>query len=178
MEIKKRERLLAVLALICFGTLAGDKLILSPLQNLWEARRERIAELEKSLNRGHALIDRDQMIKQRWRQMSQHGLPVEESVAENQVLQSMSRWSQASRLGVSSLKPRWIQEDEEDHKKLECRAAAEGSIGAIAQFLYEIERDPLALRLEEIEIAARDERGSQLTLAVRFTGLLLVGEKQ
>ena len=56
---------------------------------------------------------------------------------------------------------------------LECRADAFGSIQSLARFLYELERDPLALKVDELEITARDSEGQQLSLSVRFSGLLL-----
>jgi hypothetical protein len=97
------------------------------------------------------------------------------SLAEDQVLKSVGRWARDSRLSVTSLKPRWLR-DEDDFRKLEFRAAAEGNMESIARFVYELERDPLPLKIEDIEIAARDERGDRLSLGVRFSGLVLMEE--
>lgn len=176
MDARKRQRLLTVLALVCFGALAGDKLVFSPLLKLYKKRSERIADLEQKLTEGRALVDREEMMKARWEDMKQESLPTAQSVAENEVLQSMSRWSRDSRLGIDSRKPRWV-EDEEDHKKLEFRVTAQGSMASVARFLYEIDRDPLALSVEDVDIVARDDGGRNLTLSVRFTGLLLTGEE-
>jgi Tfp pilus assembly protein PilO len=175
MESNQRKRILAVAAIVCVAVVAGDRLVLSPLQNLWTARSERIVELEKSLSKGRLLVDREQAMKERWQDMKQRSLPADMSVAEDQMLKSVGRWARDSRLGVTSLKPRWT-DDEEDFKKLEFRAAAQGDMESIARFVYELETDLLPLKVEDIEIAARDERGSALALAVRFTGLVLVDE--
>jgi len=177
MDLKKRERVLLFAAVICLGGWTGDRVVLSPLVKLWKQRSQKITEIKRSLNKGRALIARESDLREQWQEMKRHSLPAEVSVAENQVLQSLSRWSQESRLGVTSLKPRWTQEGQ-DHMKMECRAATQGRIEAVARFLYDLERDPLALRVEQIEMAARDDNGRDLTLDVRFTGLLLTGEKQ
>ena len=177
MESKRRKRLLAVAAIACVAAVAGDRLVLSPLNNLWTTRSERIAELEKSLSKGRLLVDREEAMKERWREMKDRSLPAEMSVSEDRILKSVGRWVRDSRLGVTSLKPRWT-DDEENFKKLEFRATAQGGMESVARFLYELETDPLPLKLEDIEIAARDERGDMLTLAVRFTGLVLVDENK
>ena len=177
MEAKRRKRILAVAAIVCVAAVAGDRLVLSPLNNLWTTRSERIAELEKSLSKGRLLVDREQAMKERWQDMKNRSLPAEMSMSEDRILKSVGRWVRDSRLSVTSLKPRWTDE-EEDFKKLEFRAAAQGGMESVARFLYELETDPLPLKVEDVEIAARDESGDMLTLAVRFTGLVLVEENE
>ena len=56
---------------------------------------------------------------------------------------------------------------------LECRADAFGSIQAVTRFLYEVEKDSLALRVEAVEITARDNDGQQLTIGLQVSGLQL-----
>ncbi len=173
MELKNRERLLALTALLCFGLWASDQLIFTPMHNLWIERAEAIAVLEESLSKGLLLIKREDAMKERSQFMRVHDLPDDVAVAENQVLKSVERWVQTSGLQLTSFKPRWIQEDD-DYFRLECRAAAMGDIETVAKFLYELERDSLALKVEEIEIASRDDDGSQLSLGVIFSGLRFI----
>ena len=56
---------------------------------------------------------------------------------------------------------------------LECRIDALGSMPALTRFLYEVEKDPLALKVESMDITARDNDGQQLSLALQISGLLL-----
>ncbi|MCX8036639.1 MAG: GspMb/PilO family protein [Candidatus Sumerlaeia bacterium] len=177
MEFRKRERLLTVMAVIVVGAFLGDRLIVTPLRGLYKNRSERILELKKSLDQGRMLLDREKDIKARWEDMRKQALPTDPSVAENMVLQAMNRWIQSSRLTVTSLKPRWIEAERAEYKTLECRVAAQGNLPALARFLYELERDPLPLRVEEIEVSSRDDRGQVLTVGLRFTGLVLLGGK-
>ncbi len=177
MTLNRRERIVALAAILCLGALTGDRLIMTPLQSFWRARTARVAELRKSLDKGRILVAREAVMRERWQGMKQRSLPADVSVAENQVLKSLSRWAQESSLDVTSRRPRWTEE-EEGSKKLEFRVAAQGRMGSIARFLYELETDPLALKVEQLEIAARDESGGALAVDVRFTGLVLMDKEQ
>ncbi len=177
MESDRRKQILVVGAIICIGALAGDKLILSPLVELWRTRAERVAELETSLNKGRLLVDREKALTERWQEMRLSSLPAEVSVAENQVLKSIDKWTLESGLGVASLKLQWTG-SEHGFRELEFRAVARGSMEMIARFLYELEKDPLGLKVEEMEIASRGDSGDTLALVVRFTGIVLTEEKQ
>ena len=56
---------------------------------------------------------------------------------------------------------------------LECRIDAVGSMSTLTRFLYEVEKDPLALKVDSMDITARDNDGQQLALALQISGLLL-----
>jgi hypothetical protein len=104
--------------------------------------------------------------------MRTNTLPESVSAAENQVLQAFDRWSQLSRISISSLKPQWKQAGD-DYMTLEYRAEAFGNIETVTRFLYEIERDALALRVESVELTSRDNEGQQLGLGLQVSGLQL-----
>jgi Tfp pilus assembly protein PilO len=176
MGFNKREKWLILAAVLCIVILGGDRFILSPMLNLWKTRSARITELEESLNKGSILLDREKTLTQRWQEMKGRSLTNEMSSAENQVLNRVSDWARTSGLNVASLRPRWIDEGEES-KKLEFGLSATGSMDSVARFLYELERDPLAIRLEDMELVARDDQGRELTFSARFTGLILTAEK-
>ena len=44
--------------------------------------------------------------------------------------------------------------------------------------MYELEKDSLALKVEELGVTARDAGGQQLALDIRFTGLQLSTEQK
>ncbi|RJP26504.1 MAG: hypothetical protein C4527_15190 [Candidatus Omnitrophota bacterium] len=172
MDKKHRERYLTLAAIICICALAGDKLVLTPLTNLWRERAQKIEELENNVNKGELLLEREANLRQRWQQMKAEALPADRPVAENQILTAVERWVQESRIQRSSFKPDWKQNDP-NYSTLECQVIAQGDISALSRFLYEIERDSLALKVENIEISARDDKGESLSLGVRFSGLIL-----
>ena len=109
--------------------------------------------------------------------MRTNTLPQDVSVAENHLLTAFERWSRASGISISSIKPQWKQTTE-DHKTLECHADAFGTIQALNRFLYEVEKDTLALRVEAVEITTRDNDGLQLGLGLQVSGLQLSNEPE
>ncbi len=172
MEIKNRQRMLVIAAALGVAFLLGDKLIVTPLTESWQARAKQIAELTKQVNQGSLLVSRDSVIRDRWDQMRTNTLPMDVSFAENDVLTAFERWSKLSGISISSIKPQWKQAGE-DFMTLECRADAYGNIQAVTRFLYEVEKDPLALRVEAVEITSRDNDGQQLAIGLQVSGLQL-----
>jgi hypothetical protein len=171
-KTRNRQQLLLIGAAIALALLAGDRLVLDPLTGLWKARSVRIAELQESISKGSLLVEREATIRERWQEMRANSLPANMSVAENEVFRAFDRWSQDSRVSITSIRPQWRRAGE-DYTVLECRADASGTIQALSRFLYNVEKDPLPLKIEAVEIVTRDERGQQLSLALHVTALLL-----
>ena len=51
-----------------------------------------------------------------------------------------------------------------------------GDIASLTRFLYELEMDPLAYKVDSVKITAQDKEGSQLSLNLKMSGLLLQSE--
>jgi hypothetical protein len=172
MQIKDRQKLLLVLAVAAVALLAGDKLLLTPLSNAWDARAGRIRALRVKLARGRSLLQRERGLRDHWRDMQQRALTNNPSMAEQQVFRAIDNWAQDSGTIVSAITPQWKQ-DSDDYETYECRIDANGDLSRLSRFLYRAEREPLALKLEAIELNARDKDGQQLSLALQFSGLML-----
>jgi Tfp pilus assembly protein PilO len=172
MKIKNRQQALAVLALAAAALLLGDNLVWAPLARSWRERTNRIADLSKLVSQGSLLVARSRSIHERWESMKTNTLPNNVSAAHNEVLRAFDRWSQESRVSITSIKPQWKSAGE-DYATLECRADASGSLQTLARFLFDVEKDPLALKVENVEITARDNEGQQLALVLQVSGLLL-----
>jgi hypothetical protein len=171
-----RQTLLQITAFVVIGLLGLDKLIVSPLLTRWKEGEERIDKLNTQINRGHDLLDRQQSIQDRWKEILHKNLSDDVSVAENDVFKAVARWTRDSRTAYSSLTPQWQNHDqnhEQPYKTLEMRASLAGDQHSLCRFLYELEVDPLPIRLEDCELSARDDKGRQLDLNVRFTALRL-----
>ena len=172
MDPKKREHLLAFGAVACFLLLFGDWLLLSPLRGVWGQRAKRVGQLEKAITEGEMLAERTAALEERWREMASSCLPLEKSAAENRVFSALAQWTRASNIALDSRKPRWVSErDAAD--RFEMLATARGDMPAIARFLYELETDPLAVKIEEVQITSQDRSAERLILGVRFSGLQL-----
>lgn len=177
MKIKNRQQLLIIGVIAVAAIFAGDKVILTPLGNLWTARSKQIAELKKKVESGAQLIQREQSLHNHWNQMRTNTLPVNPSRAEQQLLRAFDRWSQDSKISITSLSPQW-KHDSDDYMTLQCRVEAAGNMGAVSRFLYDVEKDPMALRLEIVEISSRDAEGQQLALGLQVSGLVLTPQEK
>jgi hypothetical protein len=176
-KIKNRQQTLTVLALTVVALFAADKLLLSPLTALWRQRSTQITELDKKVEEGKGMVRREKTLVERWEHMRTNTLPNNNSVAEQQVLKAFDRWAQDSRISVTSISPQW-KHDADDFTTLQCRVEASGNLGTLSLFLYEIEKEPMALKLETVEITSRDNEGQQLTLGLQISGLVLTPQDQ
>jgi len=176
MGFKKREKILIAIAGICIFLLLGDALLISPLARIWKERSSRIGELKKQLEKGDLIAGREESLKNRWTDMKNRSLVNDMPEAEKEVLGAVQNWAIKSGMNVLSLKPRWVNKEDES-RLLECRLTGSGDLGSVTRFLFELENDSLPLRLEDVEITARDARGRDLALSIRFTGLILEEQK-
>lgn len=177
MQIKNRQQLLIIAASVAFGLLVADTLVFKPLTKSWQARTTRMADLRKQVDAGAKLLDRADALRSRWTQMQSGALPKNKSVAEQQVLKAFDNWSQDARISVNSITPQW-KRDSEEYETLQCRVDASGSVGTLARFLFNLERDPMALKIESVEITARDKDGQNLSLGLQISGLVLSGPEE
>ena len=172
MQIKNRQQLLIIGAITAIVLFVGDQLVLSPLTKAWSARATRVADLRKQIAQGKMLVQREQSIRSRWEQMSRNALPNNTSAAEQQVFQAIDLWAQNSGVAISAITPQW-KHDSDDYVTFECRVDATGDLGKLSRFLYSVERDPMALKLELVELGARDKEGQVLSLGLQLSGLVL-----
>jgi hypothetical protein len=176
-QIKNRQQLLAIVAGVAIGLFAADKLVLAPIGHFWSARSDRIGKLRKDIEEAKSLINREPSLRARWDQMRTNTLPVDESQAEQLVLKAFDRWSQKSGISITSISPQW-KHDADDFMTLECRVDAAGKLENVRDFLYSVEKDPLALKLEMLEISTRDPEGQQLSLGLQISGLVLTAPEK
>jgi len=186
MALNRRERILAAATLLALGVFLGDRFVLSPALAMWKDRRTRIADLTKSLGEAALVTGREEELKKRWAEMERRALPSDPTAAESAVMAAVVRWARSSGLTVTAIKPRWSEPgparrgartSNVPEPRVEFRLSGKGSLAEIARFLQSLERDPLALRLEDVDIVSRDDRGRELTLGARFTGIALTGDE-
>ena len=173
MKIKNRQEFLVMLTVAAFALLVGVNFILEPLGGWWSARQTQIKELRTKVDDGNHLLKRESGIRSRWKEMSANALPANTSLAEQKLLTAVDSWSRSSGAEVTSLMPQWKNEST-NYLTLTCRVETAGNLGTLSRFLYDLERGPLALRLDSLELTARDKEGQQMTLSTEINGLALV----
>ena len=172
MNVKNRQQLLTIVAIGCVALWLGNKLVFTPLTGTWEDRTKQIARLKKSVDDGSLMLKREKSIREDWDKKRVNTLSNKVSVAESQVLKACERWAQDSRVSITSTKPQ-PKHNADDYMTVDCRIDGFGSLSALTRFLYEVEKDPLAFKVEAVEISAQDKEGQQLTLGLQVSGLLL-----
>jgi hypothetical protein len=177
METKNRQQMLTFVAIAAVVLFAGGKLVLAPLTNAWNARAKRIKDLSQQVSDGKRLVLREQSLRQRWDEMRRNTLPKETSVAEQKVWAAFDNWAQDSRVAVNSITPQW-KHDSDEYMTYDCRVEASGNLGTVSRFLYDIEKDPMAFKLDSLELGARDKDGQQITLTLQLSGLVLTPQTQ
>jgi Tfp pilus assembly protein PilO len=173
MKIENRQQFLIVLTVAALALLIGNSVIYEPFSNLWSVRSAQIRDLRVKVKDGNNLIKRDAAIRSRWSDMSANTLPANTTLAENQLLTALNNWSRNSGAEIASVTPQW-KNDSTNYMTLNCRIEATGTLGALSQFLYQVEKGSMALKPDSVELNAHDPAGQMLTLGLQVSGLALL----
>jgi Tfp pilus assembly protein PilO len=177
-QIKNRQQFLTVLTIVAVALLAIDKILSPPLMKLWHDRAARIKQLKEDVKEGVLLERGKDSIRSRWTRMQASTLTNNTTQAEQQLFTGLNRWSQMSGISINTVTPQWKQGSDPSYKTLECRVDASGSIEYITRFLYDLEKDPMALKLESVELTRSDNAGMVIALGVQISGLVLNSKEQ
>jgi Tfp pilus assembly protein PilO len=172
MKIENRQKFLIILTLALLGFCAVDWVVFQPLGKWWSARSQNITDLRKQVKDGKFLLQRETFIRSTWNNMFTNTLPNNTSLAEQQVLRAFDSWSQDSGATVTGITPQW-KNDSTNYMTLNCRLEASGDLGSLSRFVYDIEKGPMALKLDSVEFSAHDSTGQQITLGLQISGLAL-----
>jgi len=172
-NLQNRQRLLFAIAAAAILLLILDRAAFTPLTNLWRARSLEIARLEKSVADGDSLTERGPQLQRTWSNMQKDLLAKNPSQSEHDLISAFDRCGRTSGIELGSIKPQWKRGATDRYSLLECRVDAAGSFAALARFIYEVEKSPMALRLESVELTSRDDTGQKLALQLVVTGLRL-----
>ena len=172
MTNEKRQQLLVIVAAAAVVLLAGDSFVATPLLKAWKTRSTHAEELTKQIARGKSLVSRQQSVHDDWDNMRTNSLPSEKSSAESLVVKAVNTWSKESGVSLASIKGTW-KKDEDAYDTYDCHVDATGTLPNVTKFLYDIESSPLALKVDSVEIRAREATGQQFDLSVLINGLRL-----
>jgi Tfp pilus assembly protein PilO len=177
MKVENRQQMLVMLTIAAAALYVGVNFIVEPLGGWWSSRQAQVRELRTRVADGRKLVARESVVRGHWADMRANALPANTSLAEQKFLTAVDEWSRSSGADVTSLMPQWKNEST-NYLTLACRVEAAGDLGALSKFLYDLEKGPLALRLDAVEIAARDKEGQQMTMSVELNGLALVSQEK
>jgi isopentenyldiphosphate isomerase len=172
METKNREKILAIFAAVCVALWLLNLLVISPMTEAWHNRSNRIAHLHKAIAEGQLLIQRQETVRGQWDHMQTNALSSNPTVAERELFTAFDRWVGKSGVTEGSFRPQ-LHETDTNYATVECRADVTGDIQTILRFFYEMEKDPIGVKLDSCELTSKDDNGRQLALAMDLSGLIL-----
>jgi len=175
--IKNRQQFLVIIAIVAIGILALDSMVRAPLYKAWQSRQNEISDLNKRVTDGKSWLQRENSLRARWQNMNANTFPNNPSAVEQRVLKELDNWCRVSGITRESFTPQW-KHDADNYQTLECRVEASGRMSAVSRFLYEIEKDPLAFRLENVEVSTRDPEGQTLALGLQVSALVLAPQEK
>ncbi len=168
-----RQQLLSTVAIGAVVLWAADRLVIEPTFGLWKSRSDRIATLKKNVREGQYTLRDQAYILRDYDNVRTNTLSLEVSLAYGQVLQAVDHWAGDNGVSINNERPQWRRGDDSGYSTLECGVDATGNLDNIAHFLYDIENDPLGVRISTVDISTRDNSGGQLTLAMQLSFLQL-----
>jgi Tfp pilus assembly protein PilO len=172
MKTENRQKFLMILTAAVVGLWLADLLVLEPLGHWWKTRSQSIVDLKNDVKHGKAMIANEYGIRNQWTNMRTNMLPNNISLAEQQAFKAFDNWAQQSGASLTGIMPQW-KNDSTNYMTLNCRVEASGTIATLGSFLYKIEKGPMALKLDSVELSAHDTTGQQLTLGLQISGLAL-----
>ncbi len=173
MKIQNRQQLLVVLAGAAVVLFIGLNVILPPLQSWWTTRSSEIKDLRDRVKTGTFLLKREASLRGGWDNMRTNALPPNTSAAEAKLLTAVDGWSRDTGVEITSVMPQWKEADT-NYLTLNCRVETAGDLGSLSRFLYQLEKGPMAVRVDSVELGAHDTSGQQMTMGLDLSGLVLV----
>jgi hypothetical protein len=177
METKNREKMLAIGAGVALTLLLLNYLVISPLIDGWQSRTKAIKELKDRIANGAMLIRRQDTVEGRWDYMRTNALDSNPTAAERQLFTEFDHWVKQSGATEGSFRPQ-LQETDDNYSTVDCRADVSGDLQTLLHFFYNMEKDPLGVKIESFELTSRDDNGRQLTLGLDLSGLVLPAPAQ
>lgn len=173
MNIKNRQSFLVVLTIAVAGLFVLVNFVFTPLQNWWTDRQTQIRQLRLKVSDGNSNIRNEQRIRSAWKDMQDNALPANPPQAEQQFLKALDGWARQSGAEITSIMPQW-KNDSTNYMTLGCRLEAGGDLSALSRFIYNIEKGPMMVRLDSVELSSHDNSGQQMTLGLEINGLALI----
>lgn len=169
-DAQKRQRLLLIIVGIAVGLLILDSVVFTPLTKMWQAHAAEITKLKQDVARGRGVVANGPRAEQRWRTMQSTALPPDPAQAEQAMISAFDKWGRDNNIELGSIKPQW-KKGTNKYSTLECRVDATGSLASLTRFMFELEKSPLALRVDSVELTTRDDGGNRITLGLIVSGL-------
>ncbi len=173
--MQARERSLALIVAALLGLWLVDALCIGPLMAWFEEQNQEIAQLEKQRSEALVLIDRKDLILQRWRSRHATGLLSDEQTARFKMQEYIVARASEHEVLIEHVggHTRPGQGSAEVYATINMSLTAQGHLRGLKAFVSALEQAPMPLRLERCELASHDSKKDHMELSVALSTLIV-----
>lgn len=150
--------------------LAVDRYALTPLleqQDFLNGQRDQILS---DMTRAQKVFAERKQMAPKWSSMVASGLKDDPAEAEGQLLHALRDWAKDTSVTLSSVKPD-RPESKEQLRQIQIQATGTGSMDGIAKLLWKMQSASFPLKVTELQLGARNDGKSDLSLQVKVSTL-------
>lgn len=177
MVLSKRERYILIAAIIVVMAFVVDRYAITPSLAALAQVRARKQELLGEVGQAQSLFKRRRLMEKKWQSMISGGLEDDVSKTESKVLHALRKWSQDYGLMLSSVKPERIP-GQGSLREITFLVAGTGAMDSVGQFLWQIEKAALPIRIKDLQLGSRNEQGDEMSLQLTLSAIYLSTERQ
>ncbi|MAX23122.1 MAG: hypothetical protein CMJ19_01345 [Phycisphaeraceae bacterium] len=157
MNLNQREKWILITTLTVLGIFLLDRLVISRVLDYRDSLVSDVQSLSDDLSRDIHLIKQGKQQQKRWKDMMAIGLPNSASEAESRTLEAINQWASETKVDLLSVKPEYRRSDE-SLVPVVFRVTANGSMKAIAKFIWKVETADIPVCVDTLQINARDKK--------------------
>jgi hypothetical protein len=165
MKLSRRDRILALVALLIVGAWLADSWVFSPLWRRYQADADRAASLETQLFQTEMMLRRQPVLARQWRGRLDDGVGRQTSQSEGALLNALEKWAGEAGLNITSMKPeRETPRKDSPLQVIRCRVNLTGSMQGFVTFCLRLEGSTSPLRVEKMQWSANDSKKDVLNV--------------
>ena len=175
--MKRRERILALLAGGVLALALAELLVLGPLAGLWQRTKVELGASRAELAAARELIKREDTLKARYRKLASR-VEGEVGTREARFLAFLQSAADRAGLKIGSENPRRRSYRSRGSESLPRTESSVGlafacSMEALVRFLVELAAGEEAVRVSQLEVTSLDPAGRSLKVSLHLTTLTL-----
>lgn len=175
--MKRRERILAVVASAVLVLAVVDLLVLGPLAGVWQRLKADLTARRAELVAARELIKRDDALRSRYRRLAAR-VEGDVGVRESRFLAFLRTSAERAGLEIATEKPSRRSHGRRGSGSLRSTESAVGltftcSMEALVRFLVELAAGEEAVRVTKLDVTSLDPAGRSLKVSLGLTTLAL-----
>jgi len=175
--MKRRERLLAILAVAVLALVVADRLVLGPVTTLWKGLNQRLAVRRAELTAARELVSRSEDLRARYQALAT-SVEEEAGTRESTFLAFLHTAAGSAGLEIVSERPARAWHGGRGPGTLRYAETTVSltftcSMEALVRFLYELEVGQEPVRVRQLRVTSLDPAGRALEVSVRLSTVVL-----